>query len=105
MPFSIPMHEDRGTIHVDRRGMRFEGEEFLEFDIAFRNIVDVHLGFDERYKRRYEQAFGLFGKPLRITQLTADQKEDVYLYIDFRFAGRRSENATWYRWFEKMRPT
>jgi hypothetical protein len=104
LPFSIPVHEDRGTMHVDRRGMRFEGEEFLHFEIAFHDIVDVHLGFDERYKRRFEQAFGLFGKPLRITYQSSGEREDIYLYLGFRFTGRRSENSAWYDWFETMRP-
>ena len=91
-------------MHVDRRGMRFEGENFLSFEIRFRDIVDVHLGFDDRYKRRFEQGFGLFGKPLRITYVTENRPEQMYVFLGFRFAGRQSENRNWYRWFETMRP-
>lgn len=104
MPFSVPIHEDRGTLHIDRGSMRFEGEDLLHLEIPFRDIVDAHLGFDDRYKRRFEQGFGLLGKPLRITHVTSGRREDVYFYIGFSFVGRRSENAAWYRWFEKMRP-
>lgn len=104
MPFSVPIHEDRGMLHIHRRGMRFEGENSLNFEIAFHDIVDVHLGFDDLYKRRFEQGFGALGKPLRITHVTSGKKEDVYLYIGYSFVGRRSENAVLYPWFEKMRP-
>jgi hypothetical protein len=85
--------------------MRFEGEKFLHFELAFHDIVNVDLGFDERYKRRFEQAFGLFGKPLRITHISSGEREDIYLFLGFRFVGRRSENSAWYGWFETMRPS
>jgi len=104
MPWSLPLHEDEGTLDIDRRRIVFHGTQGLTIDIAFRDIVDVRLGFDATFKRRNEQYFGLFGKPLRVTYVDGRVKKNVYFFMDFEQAGRRSQNKVWYAWLESLRP-
>ncbi|KXA93995.1 hypothetical protein AKJ66_00070 [candidate division MSBL1 archaeon SCGC-AAA259E22] len=95
-----PLHRYEGTLELKGDKLIFFGEDAkedgrIDLEIPLENIENVHLGFDETFRRREDRQIGLFGfAPLRIDYLTEGEEKKLYLFADFgRFPIRNAENG------------
>lgn len=84
-----PLHRYNGELVVTDEKLIFSGKdkrkkEDIDFEIQISDIKNIHLGFDDTFKRREDRQIGLFGfVPLRIDYM--DESEDKKLYVFAHF--------------------
>lgn len=77
--FKKPPHKHEGVITLEKTALKIQNKK--KINIPYKKIVDLHLGFDDVFKRRMSPF-----RPLRI-KYRADKKDVViYLFVGFRVA-------------------
>ena len=98
--FMMPLHRYKGMIELNSDNIVFtgvdvkNGEEY-NLEIPIKNINDVHLGFDDVFKRRDDRS--PWNKPLRIRFKEDDDEKTIYLFINFHRTLRTTDNKKVYQ--------
>ena len=78
--FKTPPHKHEGYVILGRNSLELRADE-LEVNIPYKKIKNLHLGFDEIFKRR----MSIF-RPLRIKYQADGGEDTVYLFVGFHTA-------------------
>ncbi|MES2653617.1 MAG: hypothetical protein V4663_17900 [Bacteroidota bacterium] len=87
-----PFHNHSGEIFLSEGSIRIVGDDV--FEVQFKDLTQLYLGFDEIYTPSLSKNFGMFWQPLRLTLY--DEKL-LYLIIDYNFVGAKNK-----LWFNKL---
>jgi hypothetical protein len=96
--FVAPLHHHTGSIHITEQGsIVLQGtSETSHVVIKKSELISVHLGFDEVFKRRYDRDLGLTFTPLSITCMQENQLKTFYLAIELDHLFRTTNNQEWF---------
>jgi len=102
--FMLPFHQYKGEIirysdSIFFRGKDKDTKEPHVLAFPLRNIVELHYGFDDTYRRIDDRSLGLFTEPLRMTFREGNSQKTIYLWIGFNRLTRTSTNR---KWFENL---
>lgn len=107
--FLKPMHRYDGEIILMEKELvldcedKDEGKDFTE-SIKKDELTDVHLGFDETFRKSDDRSGGLTFRPLRIKYTKNGKEETVYIITGFSRLKRTTNNESWYeailKWME-----
>lgn len=103
-----PLHRYEGTLELNNRELIFTGKDVIEnkeikLKISIKNIIDLHYGFDEIFKRRDKR--NPWNKPLRIKCKLNNAEKTLYFFINFHYklGARTSSNKEVYEKLRKYR--
>jgi len=99
--FMLPLHKYRGEITLLEDSIFFRGEDKDTgqphvLALPLKNVLDLHYGFDDAYRRTGDRGLGLFTSPLRIRFKEGSSQKTIYLWIGFRRLSRTSDNREWF---------
>lgn len=93
--FKEPPHKYKGKIILEKNVLKLRSGN-KKWCIPYEKIKDLHLGFDEIFKRR----MSVF-KPLRIKYQTDGKKATIYLFVNFHAAAYFAFTVLW--WIPKTK--
>ena len=99
--FVKPLHRYEGKIILSDEKIMFDGKDKktkndYAIEINKIDVTDIHLGFDDVFKRGEDRSLGISFQPLRI-KFSKDEKEHImYFIIDFNRLLRATKNKEWY---------
>jgi len=104
--FARPLHRYDGELELWDEKIVFRGKDTktkdnYSLDVGRKEITDVHLGFDDVFKRMEDRSVGISFLPLRIRFSKGGYEQCMYLIMDFRRASRRTTNKEWYELIQK----
>ena len=102
--FLKPLHFHEGEMILDNDVLRFDehikGKGAKPVEIGKNQIRNVHLGFDDTFRRTDDRSLGLTLEPLRIDFIDGLKETSIYLFADHNRVTRTNQNK---EWFEKIK--
>ena len=98
--FMLPIHSYRGEVHLFDDALVFYGAHAKTSktevsDVPFKDIKNMHMGFDEAYKRRETRGGFNNEAPLRIEYKKDGAVKTIYIFMEFNRITRSNKNQEW----------
>jgi len=96
--FMRPLHRYYGILNIDKEKLHFTGSDEkkggqFSLTINITDITDVHLGYDNIFRRIEDRSLGIFQfVPLRINFIEKGKEASVYLFANYSSLIRHSDN-------------